>query len=153
MHMKYFQAIAEIKYHYDDILSNMDRPEWGHRLLKTWDIEPDDKEAIMEEQEVLRYLLGCQLDMVRETNVQKPSIEAVNRCFQRQISFLEKIFRVNDYNINKHSSPSVRKQFKACRHYMFKFSLPAWYEKLPQEILTFDNKYPDFHKKRTINIQ
>ena len=149
MHMKYFQGVADILNHYDNILENFreDR-KYGLSLLETWDVYPKDKEDIIEEREVLRYLLGCQLGLVREENAKKPTLEVVERCFNRQIAFMNKNHRIDDFNVNKYPNPIVKKEFKACRHYLFKFSLPAWYEKLPAEILTFDNKYPDFHKNR-----
>lgn len=149
MKMKYFQAISDIQHHYDDILYHIDNPSptLGHVFLETWDIDPKDKNLIIEEREVLRYLLGCQLSMVRDSNAKKPFLDVVNRCFERELSFLEKIHKIHAYNVNRHPNPIVRKQYKACRHYLFKFSLPAWYEKLPNEILTFENKYPDFDKK------
>ncbi|PLS19478.1 hypothetical protein CVD28_03415 [Bacillus sp. M6-12] len=151
-HMKYFQAIADIERHYEDILYNIDNPSpiSGHLLLETWDIDPKDKELLTEEKEVLRYLIGCQLSIVRDTNAKKPSLDVVKRCFERQLHFLEKIHKCHAYNVNKLSyahAKLIQKQYKACRHYLFKFSLPAWYEKMPNEILTFENKHPDFYKK------
>ncbi|PGP14587.1 hypothetical protein COA01_29985 [Bacillus cereus] len=144
MHLKYFQAIADIQNRYDEILNHFDNEKWGHDLLLTWGIELSEKENIIEEREVLRYLIGCRHMFVHKTNVTKPSLHVVQRCFHRYLSFLEKVHRCHAYNVNHHSSIIVRKKYKACRYYLFKFSLPAWYEKLPNEILTFENKYPMF---------
>lgn len=150
MHMKYFQAIGRIIDHYDDILREWDRSKYGHLLLETWGIEitSKEKELIIEEREVLRYLMGCQLSLVRDTNSKKPKLEIAKRCFNRHLTFLEKIHSCHAYNVNKYKSKLVQKEYKACKHYLFKFSLPAWYEKLPEEILTFENQYPDFGKER-----
>jgi hypothetical protein len=144
--MKYFQAIADIRNHYDDILPKFKNQKYGHVFLESWGIKPTEEDLIIEEREVLRYLIGCQLSIVSETNSKKPSIEAVQRCFNRQLLYLEKVHKCHTYNVNKHPSKLIQKQYKACRHYLFKFSLPAWYDKLPDEILTFENKYPDFNK-------
>lgn len=141
VHLKYFQAIADIKHHYDDILQEFDGRKYGYFTLETWGIHLSEKKAILEERDVLDYLIGCRLGFVRDKSVQKPSIEVVQRCFQRHLLFLDTIFKCNTYNVNKHRSKLIQKQYKACRHYLFKFSLPAWYKKLPNEILTFQEKY------------
>lgn len=141
VHVKYFQAIADIQNHYEDVICHFDNLRFGHSLLETWGIKLSEKESIIKEQDVLRYLLGCKWGFIHDKSVRKPSIEIVQRCFQRQLTFLEKIHKCNAYNVNQHHSKLIQKQYKACRHYLFKFSLPAWYEKLPNEILTLQEKY------------
>jgi hypothetical protein len=146
--MKYFQSIGSIKDHYDNIFRlGFDDDKYGKYTLDNWNIDATEKDLILEERELLRYLLGCQLTLVHVSNVKKPSLEAVNRCFNRHLYFLEKFDDINAYNVNKHPSKNIQKEYKACRHYLFKFSLPAWYDKLPDEILTFENKYKDFNNK------
>lgn len=141
MHLKFFQGVADIKNHYDDILKQFERGEYGLSLLETWNIGMNDKEDIVEEREFLRYLLGCQSMIVREENAKKPTIEVVNRSFHRHLSFLKEVFGIHEYNVNKYPDKLIQREYKACRHYLFQFSLPAWYAKLPHEILTFQNKY------------
>lgn len=144
MHMKYFQSIADIKNHYDEIIERIEsNDEFSEMLLDTWEISQNEKKILLEEREALRYLIGCQTSLVKISNAQKPSIEAANRCFNRQLRFLEKIHDCHAYNVNKHPNKIIQKKYKACRHYLFQFSLKAWYKKLPKEILTFENKYPD----------
>lgn len=140
-HMKYFQGVADIESHYANIVENYKSGHWGRSLLDTWDIKEKDKADILEEKDVLRYLIGCQLSLVRDSNVKKPTIEAVNRCFNRHLKFLEDVHNCHQWNVNKYPSLHIRKQYKACRHYLFKFSLRAWVDKLPDEILTYENKY------------
>lgn len=142
MHMRFFNEIAYIQNHYDDILTNAEaNGERNWMLLETWGIFPKDIEDIREERKVLSYLLACQLSMAREETAVKPELEIVERLFTRQLAFLERIHGIHAYNVNKHRNPMTRKKYKACRHYLFKFSLPAWYEKLPATILTFEEKY------------
>lgn len=143
MHMKYFQAIADIERHYDDILDSFARLN-GLLLLETWGIDPSEKEQLIEEREALRYLIACQLMMARGENAKKPEITVINRCLERQLGFLEAVHGCHAYNVNKHRLKTIQKQYKACRHYLFKFTLPAWVKKMPDEILTFENKYPHF---------
>lgn len=150
MNVKYFQPLAHILSHYNMIMTNMEDTTYGHMFLKTWGISVEDREDILEEREVLRYLVDCKTEIADETNVKKPSLEAVRRCFNRHLAFIEKHKGCHKYNVNKHKSVLVRKEYKACRHYLFQFSLPAWYAKLPDEIVTFDNTYPDFKNKYNI---
>lgn len=143
MHMKYLQALADIERHYDDILQYFEIP-YGEVLLKTWDIDPSEKEQLIEEREAVRYLLACQIMMAYEENAKKPEIPVVNRCLERHLGFLEKVYNCHAYNVNQHRLKIIRKQYKACRHYLFQFSLPAWYKRMPEEVLMFENKYPHF---------
>ncbi|WCK57176.1 hypothetical protein PP175_28730 (plasmid) [Aneurinibacillus sp. Ricciae_BoGa-3] len=139
--MKYFQALADIRNHYDDILRYFDSTKFGHQLLETLGIKHTEEDFILEEREVLRYLIGCQHMFVHDANATKPSLDVVERCFNRHLWFLENIHQCNAYNVNKHPSKLIQNQYKACRHYLFQFSLPAWYKKLPNEILTIDKKH------------
>ena len=141
MHIKYFQPLADIRNHYDDALRQFDNERFGKMLLETWGIKETDKEDLIEESDVLRYLIACRLTLARDKSAKKPSQKVVQRLFNRQLEFLESIHKCHAYNVNKHSSKNIQKQYKACRHYLFKFSLPAWYEKLPIEIPTFEEKY------------
>lgn len=146
-HMKYFQMIGRIRDQFADTLDLFERGEQGDELayifLEPYGLQASDKPLIQEEIRVLDYLMGCQLGFAYEENVPKPSVEAANRCFNRHIARLERVFDINDYNVNKHPRKNVAKQYKACRHYLFKFSLKGWYDSMPDEILTLANKYPD----------
>lgn len=149
-HMKYFQGIADIKNHYEDIIRNFESiselevENYASRLLDSWGINLDEKELILEEIEVLSYLLACQLNIATKINAVKPSIELVNRCFKRHLKFLEEIHNCHQWNVNKHRSKLIIREYNTCTHYLFKFTQKGWVDKLPNEILTFENKYPDF---------
>lgn len=142
MHMKYFQALADIKNHYDTILQVIkSSSEYDSMLLYSWGFMPSEEKEIIEERDVLRYLVACQTMLTHDTRVCKPSPEVVERCFNRHIRFLDNIHNCNVTNVNKHPSVLVRKEYKACRHYLFQFSLPGWVEKMPDEILTYEERY------------
>lgn len=141
MHMKYFQSLADIYKHYNEVLSNIDKPKFGHSLLETWGINPSDKDSLIEEQEVLRYLIGCQLMQVRDKNAEKPAQEIAERCFKRHLRFLDLVHDCTDDNAKKHPSKLVRDEHSACHYYLFQFSQTGWYDNLPNEIFTFENKY------------
>lgn len=150
MKMKYFQAIAQIRDHYNHIMRYMDCEVFGQSLLETWGIKLSDRPQIEEEREALRYLIGCQMMITHDDNnhnAQKPSAEVVTRCLERHLTFLETVHHCHAHNVNKHSSKFIQKQYKACRYYIFKFSYPLWVGRLPDEILTFENKYPNFKSK------
>jgi hypothetical protein len=153
MHIKYFQPIADINYHYEDALRHYDDSnfgQYGHMLLKTWGLNETDEKDLIEEREVLEYLLACRLTIARHKSAKKPSLKVVERLFNRHLVYLEKIHKCDAYNVNKHRSKNIQKQYKACRHYLFKFSLPAWYDKLPNVIPTFEEKYGILKKETNI---
>lgn len=152
LHIKYFQPLADIRCHYESILNNFDGSRFGSSLLDTWGISLDEKELILEEMDVLNYLIACRLGIARKNNAKKPSIEVVNRCFNRHLDFLEKIHNCHQWNVNKNKSKLVAKQYKACRHYLFKFSLPAWEQSLPAEIPTYENKYKHLEDEEELPI-
>jgi hypothetical protein len=142
MHVKYFQPLADIKYHYDEVIKGLNRSsKYADMLLATWGVKPEDESHILEEYEVLRYLLACQHMFAFDANVYKPPIYVVERLFNRHLGFLETVRDCHAYNVNKHSSKRTQKEYKACRHYLFKFSLPAWYQKMPDVVLTYQNKW------------
>jgi len=151
MHMKYFQAVGRILDRYDDTAQNLEifGPEhpWTEGSFKRLGISPLTTSTIQEFKEdrnVLRYILCCQWGLSHYAeDIYKPDVEIVNRCLNRYISYLEKLFEINDYNVNKHRMKNVAKQYKACRHYLFKFSQGIWYHKLPDMIPCFATKYPD----------
>lgn len=141
MHMKYFQGLADIENHYGDILRGYDGGPYGKSLLETWGIQEEDREDIVEEREVLRYLVACQTMLAREKSTYKPEQDVVNRLFNRQLYYLDTIHNCHAYNVGKHPSKLIQREYKTSTHYLFKFSLPAWYESLPDKIQTFDEKY------------
>lgn len=142
MHVKYFQPLADIERHYETILMHMDRGSGlGKKILETWGIDISEQELIKEEIGVLRYLIACQSMLSYHEDAIKPTIEVANRCFNRHIKFIENITGCNQYTASKIKSKLIRKEYKACRHYIFKFSLKAWYDNLPDAVQTYSNKY------------
>ena len=148
MKMKYFQAIADIRNHYDEILKSAKRgSRFDWVLLETWNVSPEDIPAIQEERDALAYLIACQNTFARDKTAMKPSVEVVNRLFNRHLAFLADIFDCDASTFRKYDLPGVRKEYEACSHYLFQFSLPAWVEKMPAEIPTFEGK----HERKVAN--
>lgn len=135
MKMKYFQAIADIRNHYDEILKAAKR---GNRfdwvLLETWNVSPEDIPAIQEERDALAYLIACQNTFARDKDAVKPSKEVVNRLFNRHLAYLADTFGCDASTFRKYDIASIRKEYEACRHYSFQFSLEGWVNKLPATI-------------------
>lgn len=144
--IKHFNQIASIKNHLEDVVRQMKKTstmsnitDWG------WGItEKDTKEMIKEEILVCKYLIAYQLGIANgEQNIQKPTLEVVERCFNRHLVFLQETFKITP--TSKIPSTSYMneslKEAKCCKHYLFQFRLPAWFDKLPAEILTYENKY------------
>lgn len=143
--MKYFQAVGGIRDSYDTILECFDEIDdrFSQMKLKSRGLSSEDLPIIQEEVNVLRYIIACQRGLVYdgETNIQKPTIEAANRVFTRHLHRLDDVHGINATNANKFDNPIIKKQYKACRHYLFQFSLPGWVKNLPDEIESYDNKY------------
>lgn len=146
-HMKYFQPVAGIRDIYrepvrafnEKSLVSQDTKDF---ILGQWGFTRQDKRLAEEEIHVLEYIIACQHGVTyHDTNLKKPTREVVNRCFNRHLEFLKDVFEINDTNVNKYPVQDIKKQFKACKYYMFKFSLDGWYQSMPDVILTMDNKY------------
>jgi hypothetical protein len=141
-HMKYLQMIGHIRDQFDDMVDLFERnDEFAPIFLESQGLQTSDKALIKEEIRVLDYLIGCQLGFAHEENIPKPSVEAANRCFNRHLAKLERVFGIHPYNANKYPDKNIIKQYKACRHYLFKFSLCGWYQDMPEVILSLQ-KYP-----------
>lgn len=143
-HMKYYQGLGDIYNHYENIFSHLEKT-WGHELVETWGIDPSNEEElklIQEEKDVVRYLIGCQTSVVHDENALKPTVEAAQRCFNRHLHFLNLVHECNE-NTVKNASTFKQREYHACRYYLSKFRDGAWLEKLPNRILTLENKYPE----------
>lgn len=153
MQMRFFNQLADIKRRYDDLAFMVSQPDIGTMFLATWNVKADEPEKLAllrEEHAAITYLAHCQMEMARDTDDIKPDMAVLESVFNRHLDYIDRVHGCNAATWRKHPFKSVRKEYEACRHYLFKLSLPAWVEKLPAVIQTFDNKYPDFHKKREI---
>lgn len=142
-HMKYYQGLGDIYNHYEDIFSHLEKT-WGKDLVETWGIDPDNEEElklIKEEKEVVRYLIGCQTSIVHDEDALKPTVEAAKRCFNRHLHFLNLVRKCNEDTV-KNISTFARREYNTCQYYLSKFKDDKWLEKLPDRILTLENKYP-----------
>lgn len=140
MNFKYLQPVAEVSQWFDRVLEESETPR-GMSLLDTWGITETDLPAIREEAEAMRYVHLLRLELAREKGAHKPTVDLVNRALERHLAFLNKIHGVNKDTFRKSNAKLAVKRYIACRHYLFKFSLPAWYVKLPDYIPTFEEKY------------
>lgn len=146
MQMKYFQGVADIKNYYIDAISTLEMdgiPEGYIRAVKkTRGIDEGEIQDFYEEYKAIMYLVCCRLEMsYLNHNIPKPSIEVMNRCLNRYLEFIARVHNCKADNYKQHPSKYMRNSYLAARHYLFKFSLPAWYAKLPDEILTYENKW------------
>ena len=139
--MKYLDGLFDMKNRYKDILRQFDNERYGEYTLTSWGIKMEEKEQIEEEKEVLHFLLSCEGNLAHGTKAIKPSIEAANRCFHRYLKLLNDVDGCDAKNVKTYPDKLVQREYNTCRHYLFQFSLPAWYEKLPSEVLTYEEKY------------
>lgn len=149
MQMRFFQPIADIRTHYENIERHVQDAKWGAMILETWGINKNDHEQIAQirkEHDAVTYLSNCQLEIAHGKDSVKPDMLVLESALNRQLAFLSDIHDCTSDNWRTNRHKSVQKQYEACRHYLFKLTLPAWVEKLPERIPTFANKYPNFNK-------
>ena len=141
MKLKYFNELGLIKKYYVDVLQELEHPtRYSENLLKTWNITIEDKESILEEYEVIRYLISLKVGIALTKNTEKPTLDIVNRCFNRQLQFLDLIFKCNDTK-HKKVDEITKKTYSACIYYIEKFKDKNWVDNLPNTVLTYQNRY------------
>lgn len=149
MQMRFSEPLFQIMRHFERILENM-TPEqasrFGTMLNETWGVKEADRERIEEEMEAFRYLVSLRRDIAYGTDVNRPTKEVLDRALERHLRFLDTIHNVRHENFRKSNQVLAVKEYKACRHYLFKSSLPGWWKSLPEEVLCFESKYPDFER-------
>lgn len=148
MHVKYFQSIASIGNHYEDHFYNKrfyEEEGWEFTRLSTkghmWGVDDD---VLMREWKALEYLKCLQhgFALGEKENLLKPSPEVISDALNRHLDHIDKVFNCNADTYKKCPHKRVIKEYLACRHYLFKFTLQGWYDRLPDVLLTFENKYP-----------
>lgn len=147
MHMKYFQSLANIARHYEEHFEHKafyEKEGWEFNRLATkqhlWGV---DEDVLIKERDAMRYLVHLQhmLAYGSDYDLVKPSVELVNNALDRHLAWLDLIFKCNADTYKTCPHKSVMKEYLACRHYKFKFSLQGWYDRLPEVIQTFESKY------------
>lgn len=152
--MKYYNQLAEIKRHLRKVLDYIEHLDSvsthvSKRYMKTtleaWNINLSEKEQIEKELKAVEYLISCDMGIsIIDDNLQKPELMDAERCFKRHLSFIENVL---DFDKKKKEKVEdsvyeyVLKEYLACEHYIEKFSDKSWYSKLPDEILSFQNRY------------
>ena len=146
MHVKYFQAVARIQKHYDEMLKYLDSErDWASYQLDFYGISESDRSDLEAERDIFHYLVSCQGLLARQTDAHKPTIETAQRGFRRHIHHLMKVYQCDcERELKRLQVPEgklIQKEYEACRHYRFQFSLPGWYRNMPDVVLTYDHKY------------
>lgn len=157
-HIKHFQTLADIRNNYALLL----RFETHQDEMRTEDVakferlcsyEVDklrfDKTLTPEqafaqarqESAVFDYLLSVENNLARgETDNVRPGADYAIRVFQLWIDRLRDITGATDESqLAKH--PLFKKQYEACKHYRFQFSLPGWVNKMPESVPAFATKH------------
>lgn len=152
MKMKYFNQLSDMERTLQMLVYVIKRAEEDPSdvnlsIMDAYGVTPSDKNNILEEIDAISYLISCQTMIARrnDQNDVKPSIEVANRAFNRVIEQLSSTHRQEDNGKPVFRTNVAQKEYDACKHYLFQFSLPAWYEKLPSEVLTFNNKWGKDH--------
>lgn len=161
MNVKYFQSLADIRKRYEnfflqrkffnekygDILS---QNEISKKLSGHYELVTEDENIIKEEYLCLCYLVNLRHGFVtnrsyykEEVILKKPTVECVERTLNRHLAFLDEHLQCNEDNYKTYDINIVKKEYLACRHYLFQFSLPAWVEKLPNELTPLNYEEED----------
>lgn len=128
MRLRHVQSLQDMLNFYDKVIQVYDSGyDAEPLLLHSWGLTGVSKSMLREERLVVVYLLNIN----NHSRGRKPDKEVALRSFTRYLTFLQKTNSVDDFTISKYRGKSVYKKYKACTHYLFKFSLPAWYRDLP----------------------
>lgn len=146
--MKYFQGLADISRFLERVIEDK-TVERRHvplnSLSKHWGYGDVTLEEVQADLDAVKYIFHLHRGLAfHDTGKHKPTQERVKVAFERVLIYIESVQGVHAYNVNKKgTNPIVKKEYLACRHYIFKFSLQAWYDKLPDYVQSFDEKYKD----------
>lgn len=142
--MKYFQSICEIENHLLEVIKELQNKSKKYEHLEELYNE-NNIDEIQKELLAIKYLKNLQfgLGYHEKENLIKPEVDVINNCLNRHLFYIEKIFGVKQDNLKEknHKFPTIVKRYKACKYYLFEFTKKIWYEKLPYEILSYNNKY------------
>lgn len=151
MQMRYFQQLWQITHQYEEwveIYESAQNPNENESLVRYNQIRLKHAEQYIgpyhetkEEYEAVRYLANLRLGIAHDNRAVKPDTEIINRALKRYLTYLEDVHGVvRNTKRTDHNSLAL-KEMKCCYYYLFKFSLPAWVEKLPPYIPTFEEKH------------
>lgn len=156
MKVKYLQPLADIRKRYENFFlqkkyfndlykDKLSVKEINKYLSSNYELVTEDEDIIKEEYLALCYLINLRYGFVsnrsyytEEVMLNKPTNECIERTFKRHLFFLDEYLGCNEDNYKKYDLKIVQKEFLACKHYLFQFSLPAWVEKLPNELKPLD---------------
>lgn len=160
MQMRFFNQIGDIMRRYQDLQEQLTDDEFGHFFLGSWGITKDDPkkaekvEQLQKEHAAITYLYSCKLEMSHDSDEDaiKPDMAILESVFERHLAYIARVHDCTKDNWRKHRFKGISKEYEACRHYLFQLSLPAWVDKLPDVVPTFDHKYPDFENEAPLPI-
>ena len=138
--MRYFQLIADIRDKCEWELKDIDfcSTEDKSESLKTYE------NKLIEYRDAMTYLLGCQIGMVYSgyAGVKKPSKELLVDCFKDRLEYVNKSYVYCSKSVfmpKKH----IKKMIDVCDHYIDILQMDTWYNRLPEYIPTYEEKYAE----------
>lgn len=147
MKMALFQPLKDIHTHYESIAHELGRGQRGAMSLSHWGIDVGNTEQIAQierEREALRYLTGLNLNTSFRRDTLRPEMKDLESAFNRHLKYLGRRFNCHQANWQKQPNTQVKREYEACRHYLSQLARPEWVEALPERILCFASKYPDY---------
>lgn len=157
-HIKHFQNLADIRSNYNMLLrletyqedmQSEDPAKFARlcsyevdKLRFDTGLSPEQAFAqARQENAVFEYLLSVQNNLaLGETDNVRPDADYAIHVFQVWIDRLLDITGApSEAQLAKH--PLFKKQYAACKHYRFQFSLPGWVNKMPATVPAFATKH------------
>lgn len=141
--MKYFQQIGHIHSKYEDLVRiHSVNGIFGSYARKTLaynynlDTEnPAHRAQFNRELAALDFLISAAYGFsVTDDVVYKPEKEDLEALFLRYMAVQRKTSQLDDRALRRHTNPVIKKTHKACSHYLFLLSMPAFYKKLPASV-------------------
>lgn len=152
MNLKYFQSLADIRKRYENFFLQrkffnekyggiLSPEEINKKLSGHHELVTEDENIVKEEYLCLCYLINLRHGFVtnrsyytEEVTLKKPTVECVERTLNRHLAFLDEYLQCNEDNYKTYDLNIVKKEFLTCKFYLFKYSLPAWVDSLPDEL-------------------
>lgn len=157
-HIKHFQTLADIRNNYafllrfeahQDAMRAEDTAKFERlcsyeldKLRFDANLTPEQAFAqARQESAVFDYLLSVENHLARgENDAVRPDADYAIAVFQLWIDRLRDITGAPDERTLARD-PFFKKQYEACKHYRFQFSLPGWVNKMPASVPTYASKH------------
>lgn len=164
MKVKYFQELAYMMDWQEQLLHELLLYQTGdtrykHKLEKV-NLNEDDGVLLHEELDATKYMVASYYGYTQENEIygtygnDKPTVEVMTRALNRYLGYIQENSKIS-LKVLQHADileKKYKKRVKFVRHYLFKFSLEGWYERLPEYVPTYREHFKDIETEEDIPI-